>query len=246
MKTINQIVLACITLGIAPVSADEYAVIKDIIKKVVAPYQDEAKYQEQKIVRYAKKLKNIQQKLRDNNEARKEIRNDIDTRVASHDQVAKARKHKMLLPSSPNKYQDPELRKLRTQLIFLNDDIQKGSAKIDTVQERHIKKAVERCQAASDVVNMFDIQYLQAVQKVKTSKKIMHVELLDKLYTLRQPDFTALRQGYMLNKRTPQEQITLLETNRGIDPMSHIELMDISVARYEQNKLGAPDTYIIQ
>lgn len=127
---------------------------------------------------------------------------------------------------------DAKLRKLREKKQFLENDIKHTLAEQVLIKTEYLPMAQMWHSVYNDALDKLDLYWLE---KNKQTQKT--------LYNARQDDRIALKKGYLLNKRTLEKQVDLIEINRGIDPISKIivDKHDVSIAYYEQNNFGTPD-----
>ncbi len=127
---------------------------------------------------------------------------------------------------------DAKLRKLREKKQFLENDINHTLAEQVLIKTEYLPMAQMWHSVYNDALDKLDLYWLE---KNKQTQKT--------LYNARQDDRIALKKGYLLNPRTLEEQRNLIETSRGIDPISKITIdgYDMSVEYYEQNNFGTPN-----
>lgn len=146
--------------------------------------------------------------------------------------------------------QDPDIAALIKRKNFLEKTLLNTQVEQQLINTVYLPNAEKRHEKYVNSFGLFDIEWLKRHKRIQTRTRKKLVAGFNNLYNLRKPDLQALRQGYVLNPRTPQEQIEKLETNRGIDPESRVTIerngikRDMSVEFFEQNNSGTPDTYI--
>jgi hypothetical protein len=244
MKTINRIVLACATLGIAPA----YAKITDAFKADLTTHIENTTDAALAVEHWVQRLDPAAIELewttkrKALNDTSKKTRNYIE----KYERAVRSKKqNNSLLPPS-SKWANPKLSRLALKHRELVRSIQQMPKELKLISESFLPEAQLRYQHHAALLEHFDIHWLDAQKEIHDLKiPTLHDVGFNELYEKRSPDFAALRQGYMLNKRDAQAQITLLETNRDIDPMSRLEIphndevIKVSVEYFEQRKLGS-------